>query len=204
MATWADFHPELMPHVVGCPQPMANIALREAARVFFERTRIWREWLEPVFVQEDVRDYDLDLPDGAMVVRIERATVDGSPLPVLSANDMPTDPARSETEPGITSKDRVTFTLTRRLPPGSEISTFVSLKPAKAAMGLPDDLFEQHGQDIVEGAKQRLMIIPRTDFYAADLSMMAGAAFESAIESKAVTALRGATSSVPRASMRWI
>lgn len=204
MATWADFYPELMPHVMGCPQPMANIALREAARVFFDRTRIWREWLDPVLVQADVREYDLDLPDGAMVVRIERTTVDGSPLDVLSANEMPTDPARSETTPGVTSRDRVTLTLARRLPAGKEISTFVSLKPKKSARGLPDDLFEQHGQDIVEGAKQRLMIVPRTDFYAADLSRMAGAAFESAIASKAVTAWRGATGSIPRARARWV
>ncbi|CAN7344267.1 hypothetical protein LJR074_001967 [Acidovorax sp. LjRoot74] len=203
MATWADFYPELMPHVVGCPQPMANIALREAARVFFERTRIWREWLDLVSVQANVREYDLDVPDGAMVVRIERTTLDGEPLAVLSFNQLPSDPAQSETSPGLTSRDRAVFTLTRALPAGKQISVFASLKPTKTAMGVPDDLFEHHGQDIVEGAKRRLMMVRGTSFYAPDLAAMAGTEFESAIGTKTVTAWRSATGNTPRARVGW-
>lgn len=204
MATWADFYPELMPHVVGCPQPMANIALREAARVFFDRTRIWREWLDPVLVQANVREYDLDLPVGSMVVRIERTALDGEPLEVLSFNQLSSDPARTETSPGLTSRDRAVFTLTRALPAGKEVSVFASLKPTKKALGVPDDMFEHHCEDIVEGAKQRLMMFRNTDFYAPDLAAIAGAAFESAIATKAAIAWRGATSNVPRARARWV
>lgn len=184
---------------------MANVALREAARTFFDRTRIWREWLDPLTVQAGVREYDLDLPVGAMVVRIERATVGGNPLPVLSPHALARDPAQGEQmEPGLSSRDRVLFTLTRALSEGAVVSVEASLKPNKSALGLPDELYEQHCEDIVEGAKQRLMLTRNADFYAPDLAMVAKDAFESAIATKTVTAWKGATGNTPRARVRWV
>lgn len=204
MATWADFYPELMPHVVGCPNPTANIALREAARAFFKRTRAWREWLDPQTVVAGLREYDLDVPSGSMVVRIERCTVDGSPLDVLSHSAIGGDFAQSEQDtPGAVSRDRMTLVLTRNLAPGVKLAAEVSLMPSKVGYGIPDHLFAQHCEDIVEGAKHRLMLIPGTPFYNEGLGATAFNLFEQAVATKTVDAWKGSTGSVPHRRARW-
>ena len=204
MATWADFYPELMPHVVGCPNPTANIALRESARAFFRRTRTWREWLEPEAVMAGVREYDLPLPSGAMVVRIERCTVDGVPMDVLSHKEQLSDFVRYEQpDRGLLSRDRAGFVLTQLITPGAMVAAEVSLMPTKTGVGIPDDQFAQHAQDIVEGAKHRLMLIPQTPFYNEGLAAVAMNSFELAVAAKTVEAWKGATGAVPHRRARW-
>jgi len=204
MATWADFYPELMPHVVGCPYPTADVALREAARSFFRRTRTWREWLDPERVVAGVREYDLPLPSGAMVVRIERCTVDGVPMDVLSHKEQLSDFVRYEQpDRGLLSRDRASFVLTRSLPAGVRVAAEVSLMPTKTGPGIPDDLFAQFAQDIVEGAKHRLMLIPQTPFYNEGLAAVAMNSFEQAVATKTVEAWMGATGQVPHRRARW-
>lgn len=204
MATWADFYPELMPHVVGCPNPMANTALREAARDFFRRTRLWRQWMDAVTVVNGVRVYDLDLPTGSMVARIERCTVNGQPMDVLSHTEQESDYSLYEQHDlGVVSVDRASFVLTRPLGDGALIGVEVSLIPNKTGRGIPDDLFAQHSQDIVEGAKHRLMLIPKTAFYDSSLAMNALTNYESAVGTKTVEAWKGSTGTVPRRRIGW-
>lgn len=205
MSAWADFYPDLIPHVMGCPYPTADVALRAAAREYLQRTRLWREWLPPVTVRPGVREYDLDLPMDSMVVRIERSTVNGHPLPVLSHNAQDSDYSR-EPQPdlGMVSRDRATFTLTQALPAGTRLAAEVSLMPSTKARGIPNDLFFQHYEDILHGAKHRLMLMSNTSFFNADLAMVSKAAFESAIGCKTVTAWKGATGTTPRPRIGWV
>lgn len=204
MAVWSDFYPQLMPSVRGCPNPTANLALVDAAREFFRRTRLWREWLDPVTVQADQREYDIDVPTGSLVVRIEKCTSNGNPLDVLSAHQQESDfNTTDQMAQGIVSQDRAVFTLTRLVPAGTVLQARVSLMPSKTALGIPNDLFNQHYEDIVSGAKHRLMLLPKTDFMNPEIAMVEGGKFESAIGTKAVTAWRGATGNTPRPRVNW-
>ncbi|GAB3359077.1 MULTISPECIES: hypothetical protein [Giesbergeria] len=202
MSTWSDFYPDLLVHLPACPLPTADFALRRAAQEFLSRTRLWREWLDAVRVVNNVREYDLEVPTGATVVRIEQCTVNGQPMPVLSHNGLPFNYQEAAAPvAGIVSRDRETFHLTRPLPAGSLVATEVSLMPSHSSKGIPNDLFAQHAEDIVAGAKHRLFLIPA--FLNGDLSMSAKAVFEAAIAAKTVVAWRGATGSVPRVRARF-
>ena len=204
MAVWSDFYPQLMPSVRGCPNPTANLALVDAAREFFRRTRLWREWLDPVTVMDGQREYDLDMPTGSVVVRIEACTSNGSPMDVLSANAQASDfTAQDQLGTGIVSQDRATFYLTRLVPAGVVLQARVSLMPNKTAVGIPNDLFQQHYEDIVSGAKHRLMLLPNTTFMNPEIAVLELGKFETAIASKAVTAWRGATGNTPRPRVSW-
>lgn len=203
MAAWDRFFSELMPEVPGCPYPMAQSALRESAREFFARTRAWREWFEPVTVAGRA-EYDLEVPSGAMVIRIERATANGQPLQVLSSAGLMSDEREFEQEDlGIVSRDRVSFTPTRSLPAGSKVAVFASLMPTKTSAGIPDALFAQHCASILAGAKYRLMLTPGAEFQNPDLAALNGSLFKSDVAREAVTAWRGATGSTPRARVSW-
>lgn len=203
MKAWSSFYPDLLPHVPGCPDPVADHELRRASREFFRRTRAWAVWLDAVTVAAGTRAYDLDLPQDAQVVRLEKATVNGQPLNVMSITqlntDIDTDPID---KPGLTTTDRSTFTLTEGYPDGALIKVRVSLMPTRAAYGIPDELFYRYSEDIVAGAKSKLMLYPKTDFYNETLAAIAGVEFEAAINNKAVDVWRGGTGKTPRARLR--
>ena len=94
MATWSDLHPDVLMYVPGCPDPVLDQEIRNAAIEFFRRTRVWTEWLEPIYTSAGVREYDLDLPSGSEVVRIEQATRNGSPLELEGFRTVPSDLAQ--------------------------------------------------------------------------------------------------------------
>jgi len=160
-------------------------------------------WLDAVTVSAGTRTYDLDLPQDAQVVRMEKATVNGQPLDVMSITqlntDIDTDPID---KPGLTTVDRSTFTVTEGYPDGAQIKVRVSLMPTRSAYGIPDELFYRYSEDIVQGAKAKLMLYPNTDFYNEKLAFIAAAEFESAINNKAVDVWRGGTGKTPRARLR--
>lgn len=83
MATWASFYPRIMVHVPGCSIPLLDQELRIAASTFFDMTRAWSDWLDPITTQAGIAEYDLDAPSGARIVRLERARIDGQDLTIL-------------------------------------------------------------------------------------------------------------------------
>ncbi len=205
MANWSAFFPDLLPHVMGCPDPLAAQELRRAAAEFFRRTRAWSEWLEPVTTRANVREYDLDLPNQSDVVRVEQATLDGQPFAVGSFRECESNPARlAQTGNGLTSLDRKTFVLDREPAAGRLVEIRVSLMPSKNATGIDDRLYDQYADDILSGAKHRLMQLAATPFFNPQLAVQAKAAFDAAVATRNVDAWRGHTGNTPRARPKWI
>lgn len=201
LAVWSHFYPHLMPRVPGCPNPLADQALRDSAREFMTRTRIWREWLEPLPALANAVDYDIEVPTGASAVRIERATLNGRPLDVKSHSMVGAGFGCGGQ--GLVSRDRISFVLTRSATPGAAIALDVSLKPSLTAPGVPDDLFEQHMESLVHGALYRLKM-PGAPFDNAASAAIARGLFEAAINTQAVVAWRGATGTTPRPRIGWV
>lgn len=169
MATWAQFHTRVVPRVAGCPVPAVNAELRNAAAEFLRFTRAWRQWLAPFEAVEDQRSYDIVAPANTVVVRIEKATVDGKYFPIAGAFDLEADPAEHESSEGLSSSTRRTVNLGRALPAGAVIQLNVSLIPGNAATGVPDDIWEQYTDAIASGALSRLRSIKDKPF--TDLKM---------------------------------
>lgn len=207
MATWATFYPYLASHVPGCPDPVMDRALSQSAAEFFRRTRAWIEWLPGVTTAAGVREYALPLAGyttGAEVVRIEQATINALPLPILSFRDASTNWANYEQpNEGILSFDRENFTTATAYGAGQLIEIQASLMPSDLATGIPDRLFPPYVDDIVAGARARLMLIPGTDFASPQLAIDARNAFERAIDNKTVDAFRGHTGIAKRVRASW-
>lgn len=203
MKAWSRFYPDLLMHVPGCPDPVADQELRRAAREFFRRTRAWAVWLDAVVTASGARTYDLDIPSDSQVVRIEKATVNGEPFNLLSVTQLTKDiETESSEQSGVATIDRETFTLTDGYPDGTSVKVRVSLMPSKQAYGIPDELFYRYSDDIVEGAKRNLMLFANTSFSNASMATVAGGLFEAAINNKTVDAWRGGTGKIPRARLR--
>jgi hypothetical protein len=204
MAEWSRYLPDLLPHVGGCADPVAEQELKRAAAEFFRRTRGWRRWLSPLTLQASVRTYDLVLPAGAMVVRLEKATLDGSPIEIRSYQSFAADPGGADEQgAGVASSDRVSVTLAQFYPAGAELQVEVSLTCSDSSTGLDDELFEQHRDAIVAGAKGRLMLMPEKPFTNLELGSVARSTFEVAIGSEGIDAYRGHTNNTPRQRPKW-
>ena len=203
MALWSAFHPDVLVYVPGCPDPTVEQALRDASIEFFRRTRAWMEWLEPIVTGGTLREYELELPTGAEVVRIERATRAGQPLEVQGFRTLTSDPARiAGGDLALVSGDRVSVVLTQAVAPRERVQVQASLMPTATATGLGDTLFGQHRQAIAEGAKHRLLRMPGP-LHKPREAEEARLLFEAAVARAGVDAWRSHTNATPRARPKW-
>lgn len=204
MATWSDLHPDVLMYVPGCPDPVLDQEIRNSAIEFFRRTRVWTEWLEPIYTSAGVREYDLDLPSGSEVVRIEQATRNGSPLELEGFRSLGADPAQGPVDGplALTSADRVTVWLSQGVSSGDRVQLRVSLKPTRSATGIGDVLFSQHRQALAEGAKHRLMRVPGP-LHKPREAEEARLLFEREIATASVAGWRSHTNVTPRARPKW-
>lgn len=204
MAIWSDFFPNVLPHVLGCPDPLLAQELRRAAQEFLRRTRAWKVWLDPTVTQDGAVEYDLDIPFGSVVVRVEKASAAGAPLDVLSPGTQLGDWADGGfAGSGLLSADRATFRLGRAQQGGKTLSIQASLMPSERAVGIPNELYSQYADPIGYGAKARLMAIPGQAWSNVDLASANTVMFERAVQSASVDAWRGHTNSTPRARVAW-
>lgn len=205
MMAWASFYPYLLLHVRGASEPLMDQELQSASAEFFQRTRVWQQWLTPGVTVLNTRTYALGLPALTDVVRLEKARVNGVAVPVESYRNMDLDIANDVLPgPGLTTVDRRQFTLLD-LPAaaGLTIQIEASLKPAQDATGIPDEFFIQYRDAIVQGAKSRLMLLPDEKFTDPDRAMLAKGLFDAAIADVNSDAWRGHTGTVPRRRVNW-
>jgi hypothetical protein len=203
VALWSAFYPDVLVYVPGCPDPTVDQALRDASIEFFRRTRAWMEWLEPIFTAGALREYELELPTGAEVVRIERATRNGQPLEVQGFRTLAADPARTAGgDLALVSADRVAVLLTQAVAPKERVQVQASLRPTATAAGLGDTLFGQHRQAIAEGAKHRLLRMPGP-LHKPREAEEARLLFEAAVARAGVDSWRSHTNATPRAQPKW-
>jgi len=206
MKTWDAWFPDVLVYAPTAPDPLVRHAFRRAAQEFFERTRTWMEWLDPVATRAGQSQvYDFDAPRGAQLVRPEMATVGGIELPVSSYREIPRDwlnhPSATR---ALVTKDLQEFALVGLFAAGEVVQVQVSLKPSDDATGLPDYVAAvRNMKPIAEGAKAILLMTPDTDFFRPDLAAVAQAMFEQGVNAAALEAYQGHTNHVPRARVKW-
>lgn len=205
MAAWSYFHTRVMPRVIGCPVPVADTELRNAAAEFLARTRAWREWLEPVTVASDgAKEFDLDVPQGSMVVRLESVTINGTARAIDGSFDLASDPVlHQQMTDGFSSTDRQVALSSRSLPAGSVIQFRVSLAPAKDATSIPDHIAKQYEDGIVAGALHRIRTIPNQTFSDDNRGALDLAIFEREVNRVAPLVFRSHTNTMPRSRVKW-
>ena len=201
---WSAFYPEVLTYAMSCPHLVVDAKVREAAIEFFQRTRAWVEWLDPVIALDGQIEYDFDVPIGSDVSRVERATVDGKPIDIISYRAAPNDWTRVDLpDQGIVSRDLTTFRLGNAVAAGLSIQVQVTLTPSRTSTGIPDDLFDKYHYDIAHGAKAKVLAIAGAEFYKPDVAMLEHTMFESAIATNNVDAWRGFTANTPRARVKF-
>ena len=189
----SEARPYVLPHVPGCPTPLADNAILRAAIRFCAKTGVWRADLAPVAAAVDTVQYAFAPPTGAKVERVLAAWIDGDPLTVKNATDM------------LGVRDWQTYTGTpktlvvlndthfRLYPIGAgDIDLQVSLKPARNATAIDDAVFEAHVDAIADGALEILFGHPGKPWSSPDLTLYHKGEFERAIDDATISEFRHA------------
>jgi len=197
MTKWIEAQDLILPDVPGCPWEMAKSRLIVAAREFCSLSAAWVETFEtasaigvadyPEIVtgveSEIVRvlecyygtdEVDPTTPGDMLLRQVEDADVTGPPDHMCVVEDV----------------------LTLHPPPGEEGVTIkgrVHLKPSMAATGLPDHVWAQHIEAIVEGAKARLYASPKKPYTDLGMASVSRSAFLAGAGNARERAAKGST-----------
>lgn len=150
MKTWDAFYPDVLPVVApGTPDPAVDRQLLRAAQEFCKRTRAWRVRLDPVVMIDGQTEYDIELPRGSELVRLESANDGGRELSIWRD-----DPQGCGGY--LFLRDGKLFLMSRPDVAGGPVTLDVALQPSNDAEGLEDALFDRYANVIAQGAVSSL------------------------------------------------
>lgn len=169
MKPLSAFYPRILPYLPGCPEPIVDQVLVNAAIEFAESSLTLRQNLDPFNTIVGITQYDLDPPSSNHDInRVMGVTLGGRELhPGLAEvirGDLPT--ANATPRGFYTDRTDNTFTLMLAPPPDTVQSVVVNvtLRPARTATQLDDDMYNIWIDPIVSGAIARAMQIPDQPF----------------------------------------
>lgn len=187
MIPWEDAQDLILPDVRDCPWPMAQSRLVLAARAFFSRSGTWTAKLDPIPSQRGVANYPEIVPTTNMeIVRVRECWYGRDQVHPLLPDEF-FDRIIERTELAVPEYMTVDIDelLLSCAPSESDIPIKVEgfFKPSMHCPGLPDDLWDQHIEAIVEGAKARLFRSQSKPYSDLNLAMLSEQSFRKAIGS---------------------
>ena len=162
--------PRLSPSVPGCPQPVIEQYVRDAAIEACERTLAYRYVQNKIALTTGVYDYPYEPPTNTEVHAVLNASIDGNPLTPLPFEEFqdrfPKWPDFVAADYGVpkylSQLDADTFVVTPS--PDSlktyELRMIVAVKPLRTSYDMDTTVFDELENLIVHGALQNLLILP--------------------------------------------
>lgn len=146
---WSDFSPYVMPYVIGCPMPLMEAHVRDAAIEFMQETKCWVRTLDPELTGTTA-DVDLS-PDSALarIFDVHSVKVDGA-----------------ETEFTV-SPDFTFVTIKPIRDAGIDVVATVAQVLKDDATQLPDE-FKHYARHIAHGAIASIKRLPGQPFSSPD------------------------------------
>lgn len=183
-----------------CPIPVIESALRRAVREFCEKTGLWAEDLAALALLADTAEYTLIAPEGAELVRVEKARYAGVPLTVYSEAEM--DAARTawrdDTGAGLYALVSLSRAVVRAYPVPSvddanAVVVRAALKPDRSATTCHDDV-EAWAEGVIAGALFYLKKMPGKPWTDREVAREYQHDFNEAIGDAMASVLRGHSS----------
>lgn len=165
MKPLSAFYPRILPYLPGCPEPIVDQVLVNAAIEFAENSLTIRQNLDSFNTVIGVDQYDLDPPSNHHDInRVMSVAVNGKELAPGMAEVIRNDLQTATATPRGFFTDRTDNTFTLRLSPPPDkvlpVVVAVTLRPARSATYLDDDMYNIWIDPIVSGAIARAMQIP--------------------------------------------
>lgn len=211
MRAWSYWFPDLMPHVPGCPQVLAEHELRRAAQAFFHQTMAWRVDEAHRAVTAGTDELSVAPSDAEQeLVRVDAVWYDGQRLDPIAVETLDMQYHDDwQKQIGFPNKFLQVVPGTVRLYPVPLVDATTGLKlrlivkPSDAATGLPDDLASRFRDEIHVGAKSRLMLYPGKPWTNPELAGVYGQAFNALVNQATAAAARAFVQARLPSSPKW-
>lgn len=164
----------LAPSVPGCPQPIIEQHVRDAAIEACERTLAWRYEQPVTRLTPGVYEYPYNNPLQTEVHAFITATVNGSPLDPVTLEQLyakypnwpSLDPDQRADPRVICQLDPDNYTLAP-IPDAAktyDLKMIIILKPLRTATGMDKSVFDDLENVIMHGALQHLLVMPNKNW----------------------------------------
>ena len=218
MSRIEDFLPDVMLSADECPEEVALRAIRSALREFCIGSRVWQMWLDPEIVAAGETEIAPDLPAGTQRVAVIEARRDGKQIRVVSEADLNNGRLGSRRDDFVfdlsayragdwrdiegpdvlalvTTSANDTLGVFPKLEAGrtNEIEVRVALAPTMLATEVADELLDEWGEYIAQGALRRLLVMPGKPWFMPAAAAGADRQFRRGKARAKAKALRGFT-----------
>lgn len=211
MAIWADWLPDILPHVQECPIPVVEHEVRRAAQEFLGKTRAWKLDLAAMSVSSGNPNVTLSFgAETVLAARIEAAWLDGAALEIVPLSEM------SSRFGSGWNADTGTPTVLVPISPSSVrlypipnaaattgLTATIAAIPNEVATGIQEDIATQYRNTIATGAKARLMLYPGKPWQNPDLAAVNNALFQQEIDTGISAVATAGGSGRVAATTRW-
>lgn len=185
-AAWSSWMPDLLPHLPGCPDVLAEYEVRRAAQEFFEKTHAWCVTLDPEGVAAGDQEISLTPNSGQEIVSVKQVWSGDDELKAETADELSSEfssnwqlhvgkpVAYVQAMPGVI----------RLYPIPNEVSAIVarvSVKPSESCKGIPGEMATKYRRFITSGAKAKLMLYANQPWTNPELGMKHESDFASAV-----------------------
>lgn len=174
MKSVSAFFSRVIPHVVGCTDPLAHQAIVDSAISFCDDSMVLRERLDIQTTVVGQGAYELDAPAQQQIARVLEVWVNGVRLSAVAAENVNNDTilTGSPTHYYITrTGSEMLLNLYPAPAAAVTLSIEVATRPKRDATSLEDDLFNLWMDAIVAGALGRLMSTAGASFANPQLSL---------------------------------
>ena len=169
--TFADMITRLASSVPGCPNPVIEYAIRDAAIEVCERTGAWRYQQADVTLAAGTFAYAFVPPDSNSEVHsILTSTINDSSIKSITLEqahrlypDYPSTDAADRTTPKYlihVAADKFQVVPGPNSSPTYKVKMHVTLKPLRTATGMDKDVMDDLEDVIMHGALQHLLVLP--------------------------------------------
>lgn len=171
MASTDDFYPWVRPEVLGCPDPVMDLAIQSTLIDFAEKSLILQKDHAPLTALINVQDYNLSPPADHLVTKIMKVWYKGQELDGESPDEIQTPSVYNQNSGYLVNKGDPRFYLqkdprTISLYPipaetvASSITMRVALKPTRTAQSFDNLFLEDYAETIAHGALSRILLSP--------------------------------------------
>lgn len=187
--TPTDLLPYILPEVSGAPSSLVEQSIMRAANDFCWETGVWNEIQDPVPVIDGVSEYDLEAPSGAQIVTVKSIwMVNRELVPVTMERLQEVIPNWQEaqgSDPAYynCAQDYSTVRI-YPIPMGAnsaKMTIRAIYTPNQFGTTLPKFLVDTYLDEILAGAKSRLMVMPGKSWSNLQLASVNAVAFAEGI-----------------------
>ncbi|GAA4647918.1 hypothetical protein GCM10023116_01800 [Kistimonas scapharcae] len=180
---WTEFLPDILPEAVGCPNPVAKRAIKNATIQFCDEAEAYIHRPDPLTPVANLPELEFSLPEHTRLAKIHVLSYRSSALKPTSEMMLDSRAPGWQQEVGTPQAFYQMSQRSARIVPTPEktealtVQATLALAPTQRAEGVDDDFADQYYETLIAGALSRILGMQNQPWSNPQQAMVYGAAF---------------------------